>query len=46
MRSVRLDGNIKFNVVNYDDSGAGRIGMSYNDNSYFFNAIIVDITNY
>lgn len=46
IRSVRVDENIKFSSVNYDDRGAGRIGMTYNDSSYFFNAIIVDITGY
>lgn len=46
IRSVRVDRDIKFSTVNYDNRGAGRIGMTYNDSSYFFSAIIVDITGY
>lgn len=46
MRSVRVDNNISFNTVNYDARGIGRIGITYNDDSFFANAIIVDITGY
>lgn len=46
MRSVRVDNRVNFSSVNYDSQGAGRIGMTYNDDSFYANAIIVDITGY
>lgn len=46
MRSVRVDGAISFGSVNYEARGIGRIGVTYNDDSFFANAIIVDITGY
>lgn len=46
MRSVRVDNRVNFNSVNHDAQGAGRVGMTYNDDSFFANAIIVDITGY
>lgn len=46
MRSVRVDGSISFGAVNYEARGIGRIGVTYNDDSFFANAIIVDITGY
>lgn len=46
MRSIKVGGNIQFGIVNHDTSGVGRVGATFNDNSYFFNAIIVDITGY
>lgn len=46
MRSVRVGGSIGFNSINYDEEGIGRIGITYNDDSFFANAIIVDITDY
>lgn len=46
MRSVRVDNRVSFNSINHDAQGAGRIGMTYNDDSFYANAIIVDITGY
>lgn len=46
MRSVRVDNRVNFNSVNHDAQGAGRVGMTYNDDSFYANAIIVDITGY
>ena len=46
MRSGRVGGSIGFNSINYDEEGIGRIGITYNDDSFFANAIIVDITDY
>lgn len=46
MRSIRVDNQIRFSSINHDAQGAGRIGMTYNDDSFYANAIIVDITGY
>lgn len=46
MRSVRVDSQVNFSFINYDAQGAGRVGMTYNDDSFYANAIIVDITGY
>lgn len=46
MSSVKIDGSISFGSVTYDERGIGRIGITYNDDSFFANAIIVDITGY
>lgn len=46
MRSVKVDGSISFGSVTYESRGIGRIGITYNDDSFFANAIIVDITGY
>lgn len=46
MRSVKVDGSISFGSVAYEARGIGRIGITYNDDSFFANAIIVDITGY
>ena len=46
MRSVKVDGSISFGSVTYEARGIGRIGITYNDDSFFANAIIVDITGY
>lgn len=46
MRSVRVDNRVSFNSINHDAQGAGRIGMTYNDDSFYANAIVVDITGY
>lgn len=46
MRSVRVDSSISFGAINYETRGIGRIGITYDDDSFFANAIIVDITGY
>lgn len=47
MRSVKVDNSqVIFNSVNHDNRGAGRIPVTFTDNTFFANAIIVDITGY